>query len=68
MGAITAPITATLRAGSAITEGVSSTATMIGNIGKVTVANSVYSRFRAPRHINTRNVVQPYNEELAMVS
>lgn len=65
MGAVAAPITATLRVGSQITEGVSTSASKLGSMGKGGTA--VYSRFRPPRYINTKNVIQPYLEEIAYV-
>jgi hypothetical protein len=70
MGAITAPVTATLRAGSSITQGVAATATSIGNIGKQTVqvdSSSLYSRFRPPRYINSRNALTIYDQDLALI-
>lgn len=66
-GAITAPVTATLRAGTSITQGVASTATQLGNIGREQNidTNSVYARFRPPRYITARNVITEYDEDLA---
>ena len=63
VGAITAPVTATLRAGSSITQGVAATANQIGNLG----SNSVYGRVRPPRYITSRNVVTVYDWDLALV-
>ncbi len=34
---------------------------------KIVDTNSMYSRFRAPRYINARNVISEYDEDLALV-
>lgn len=68
-GAISAPVTATLRAGTSVAQGVSATATTFGNIGRDAIdTNSIYARFRPPRYINTRNVVTEFDEDLAAVA
>eukprot|EP00347_Sterkiella_histriomuscorum_P017164 403350423 len=70
-GAITAPVTATLRAGTSITQGVASSATSLGNIGKTQQnldTSSVYARFRPPRYITARNIITEFDEELAQVA
>ena len=71
VGMISAPVTATLRAGSSITQGAAATATQIKNIGKESSMvdfNSIYSRFRPPRYITARNVIMEYNLDLALVN
>lgn len=68
-GAITAPVTATLRAGTSISQGVASTATTLGNLGKESIdTSSVYARFRPPRYITARNVITEFDEDLAQVA
>jgi hypothetical protein len=66
-GVISAPVTATLRLGNSVAQGVSSSATTVGNIGKDIIDDSLYARFRAPRYINIRNIIKPYDEESSMV-
>ena len=72
MGALTAPVTATLRAGSSITQGVAATATSIGQIGRVSQAPidtmSLYSRFRPPRYISSKQTLTVFDEDLAMAN
>lgn len=34
----------------------------------MTIANIQHSRFRPPRYINTRNVIEIYNEDIALVN
>lgn len=68
MGAITAPVTASLRLGTAVSQGVAASANSFGRMGRGLLdPNSVYSRFRPPRYINALNVVTEFNEELAIV-
>lgn len=65
-GAISAPISATLRVGTSITQGVSSTATTIGNIGKdASSVNIQYERFRYPRYISVRKVIKVYDKDMS---
>jgi hypothetical protein len=68
---ISAPVTATLRAGSSITQGAAASVTKLKNMGKEQNEvdfNSIYSRFRPPRYITARNVVNEYNLDLAIVN
>lgn len=40
----------------------------MGKYGRTFVdTNSVYTRFRAPRYFNARNVISEYDEDLALV-
>jgi len=68
VGAFTAPITAGLRIGSSVTDGLSSTATAINNIGRGAEVNVKHVRFRPPRFINTKHVITPFNEEISLVN
>jgi len=62
MGAITAPVTASLRLGTAVSQGVAASANSFGRMGRGLLdPNSVYSRFRPPRYINALNVVTVFN-------
>lgn len=39
----------------------------MGNVGKDVIDESLYARFRAPRYIDVRNIIKPYDEESSMV-
>jgi len=66
MGAISAPVTATLKVGSTVSEGVATTATKIS--GKGSAAIEGMKRFRPPRYINLRNQIETFDEEMAAVN
>ena len=68
MGAITAPVTATLKLGSSVTDGLANTAVAINNIGRGPEINVKHVRFRAPRFINTKHIIQPFSEEISKVN
>ena len=57
LGVIAAPVTATLKIGSSVTDGVANTATAINNIGRATEINVMQVQFRVPRFINTKRVI-----------
>jgi vacuolar protein sorting-associated protein 13A/C len=68
VGAIAAPVTATLRAGTSVTQGVAASANSLGMIGKKIVdTSSIQVRFRPPRYISAKGVIQEYDEDLALV-
>eukprot|EP00344_Euplotes_crassus_P011103 CAMPEP_0197018198 /NCGR_PEP_ID=MMETSP1380-20130617/79966_1 /TAXON_ID=5936 /ORGANISM="Euplotes crassus, Strain CT5" /LENGTH=753 /DNA_ID=CAMNT_0042445389 /DNA_START=109 /DNA_END=2369 /DNA_ORIENTATION=- len=63
LGLVVSPFTAILRAGHSVTQGVTNTAIRIKK-GKL----PQYGRFRHPRYINTRNILEPYDEDFAEVN
>jgi hypothetical protein len=63
LGLVASPFTAVLRAGHSVTQGVTNTAIRIKR-GKL----PQYGRFRHPRYINTRNILEPYDEDFAEVN
>lgn len=63
LGLVASPITAVLKAGHSVSQGVTNTAIRIKR-GKL----PSYGRFRHPRYINTRNILEPYNEDFAEVN
>lgn len=60
LGLVASPVTAVLKAGHSVTQGVTNTAIAIKR-GKL----PQYGRFRHPRYINTRNILEPYDEDYA---
>ncbi|CAI2359786.1 unnamed protein product [Moneuplotes crassus] len=63
LGLVVSPFTAVLRAGHSVTQGVTNTAIRIKK-GKL----PQYGRFRHPRYINARNILEPYDEDFAEVN
>lgn len=63
LGLVASPFTAVLRAGHSVTQGVTNTAIRIKK-GKL----PQYGRFRHPRYINTRNILEAYDEDFAEVN
>lgn len=62
LGLVASPFTAVLRAGHSVTQGITNTAIRI-KTGKL----PQYGRFRHPRYINSRNILEPYDEDFAEV-
>jgi len=60
LGAVTAPLSAVLRVGTSVTTGIANTATFLRN-GRVVRKG----RFRFPRPVGARRIIEPYNEEIA---
>ena len=60
LGLVSSPLTAVLKAGHSVTQGITSTAIAIKR-GKL----PQYGRFRHPRYINTRNILESYDEDIA---
>jgi vacuolar protein sorting-associated protein 13A/C len=63
LGLVASPFTAVLRAGHSVTQGVTNTAIRIKK-GKL----PQYGRFRHPRYINSRSILEPYDEDFAEVN
>lgn len=62
LGLVASPFTAVLRAGHSVTQGVTNTAIRIKK-GKL----PQYGRFRQPRYINARNILEAYDEDFSEV-
>jgi hypothetical protein len=60
LGLVAAPITAVLKTGHSVTQGITNTAITIRR-GKL----PQHGRFRQPRYINSRNILEPYDEDFA---
>lgn len=60
LGAVTAPLSAVLRVGTSVTTGIANTASFLRN-GKVIRKG----RFRFPRPVGARRIIEPYNDEIA---
>jgi hypothetical protein len=63
LGLVASPFTAILRAGHSVTQGVTNTAIRIKR-GKL----PQYGRFRQPRYINARNILESYDEDFSEVN
>jgi hypothetical protein len=63
------PITATLRAGAAISDGISASANTLGNLTKTKMElNYAEVRMRPRRRIGTNSQLKVYDEDLAIVN
>ena len=60
LGLVASPLTAVLRTGHSVTQGITNTAIAIRK-GKL----PQHGRFRHPRYINARNILEPYDEDFA---
>ena len=60
MGGVASPFTAVLRLGNVLAEGVQNQAISLAK-GRL----PHYGRFRHPRYINARGILEPYNEGFA---
>lgn len=70
VGLVVSPVTATLRLGHSITQGISGSANQLGNLGKtkMELMDTKKVRARPARRIDVRNQIKIYDEDMAIVS
>jgi len=70
VGLVATPVTATLRAGESISQGISGSATALANLGKtkMELMSPKKVRIRPPRRIDVRNQIKIYDEDMAIVN
>jgi vacuolar protein sorting-associated protein 13A/C len=70
VGLVATPVTATLRAGESISQGISGSATALANLGrtKMELMDPKKVRVRPPRRIDIRNQIKIYDEDMAIVN
>jgi hypothetical protein len=67
---VVTPVTATLRAGQSISQGISGQANLLANMGKtkMELMDPGQVRIRPARRIDVRNQVKIYDEDMAIVN
>lgn len=70
VGLVATPVTATLRAGESISQGISGSTTALANLGKtkMELMSPKKVRVRPPRRIDVRNQIKIYDEDMAVVN
>jgi len=70
VGLVATPVTLTLRAGQDLSQGISGTANVLGNLGKpkMELMDPKKVRVRCPRRIDVRNQIKIYDEDLAIIN
>jgi hypothetical protein len=70
VGLVVTPVTATLRVGQAVSQGISGTANDLGNLGKskMELMETKQVRIRPPRRIDVRNQIKVFDEDLAIIN
>lgn len=70
VGLAVTPVTIVLRAGQDISQGISGTANVLGNLGKtkMELMDNKKVRARCPRRIDVRNQIKIYDEDLAIIN